>query len=90
MNEALKSSLPVLLAVGVPSLMVLVGILLNQNTVNGIRVDLRDMKLEINGLRGEIVSLRNSVHNDIIMLIQRDGDKDTRLSLLEERFKRDR
>ena len=97
MNEALKQSLPILLAVGIPSLMVLVGTLLNQNALNGLRmefrdmkVDLRDLKLEVNGLRGEMVGLRDSVHNDIIMLVQRDGDKDTQLSILEERSKRDR
>ncbi len=97
MNEALKASLPVILAVGAPSLMVLVGILLNQNAVNGMRmdlrdlkVDLRDLKLEVNGLRGEIVAMRDSFHGDIVMLVQRDGDKDTRLALLEERTKPNR
>ena len=78
MNEVLKASLPSLLAVSVPSLMVLVGILLNQRAVDGVRADLRDLKSEMN-------AMRTTFHSDIVMLVQRDGDKDTRIAILEER-----
>ncbi len=83
MNEVVKASLPSLLAISVPSLMVLVGILLNQRAVDSLRADLRDLKTEVN-------AMRNTFHGDILMLLQRDADKDTRISVLEERSKPNR
>jgi hypothetical protein len=124
MTEILKASLPTLLAVMVPTLMVLVGILLNKSDINridaqmtklnekmdGLATDLRSEMADLStslrsemadlstslrsemgdlstNLRSEMAQMRNSFHSDILMLVQRDGDKDTRIALLEERSK---
>ncbi len=76
MNELIKSSIPAVL----PTLMVLVGILLNKSDIN--RLDAR-----MSSLNDKMDAMRDSFHNDILMLVQRDGDKDSRLARLEERAK---
>jgi hypothetical protein len=89
MNDVLKASLPSLLAVSVPSLMVLVGILMNQRAVDSVRADLRDLRADIKTdmgkLNDKMDKIKDSFHDDIVMLVQRDGDKDARISRLEER-----
>lgn len=41
----------------------------------------------INVLAGEIVALRQQLHDDIVMLVGRDTDKSERLARLEEKNK---
>jgi len=79
-----------LLTIGLPSLMVLVGILMNRDAVNAIRKDIdrldgRMTKLEdnMNSLRGEMAALRTSFHNDVIMLMERDTKLEQRVARLE-------
>jgi hypothetical protein len=69
-----------ILSIGIPTLMVLVGILLNRNDAN--RIDARVTALEVS-LRSEMQSLRSQFHNDVLMLLQHDKEQDTRITRLE-------
>ena len=87
LKDALTLAIPTLM----PTLMVLVGILLNQRAIDRLdgRISALETSLrgEINSLRGEMNALRSQFHSDILMLMGRDTDKDARLSRLEEREK---
>ena len=78
-----------------PTLTVLVGILLNQASANrldarisalevALRAEIGSLRGEINVLRGEISALRTSMHNDVVMLIERDNKLEARVSRLEQ------
>ncbi len=88
-----------IVAIVLPTLTILVGILLNQTATN--RLDARisalktalraeisgqttSLRTEMSGLRGEINALRISFHNDIVMLLERDNKLDARVSRLEQ------
>ncbi len=88
-----------ILAIALPTLTVLVGILLNQASTNrldarisALEVALRaeisgqtgSLRAEMAGLRGELNALRVSFHNDVVMLIERDNKLDARVSRLEQ------
>ena len=55
-------------SVGVPSFLVLVGILVNLFTASGLRTEMGTLRTE---LHGEMVSLRNLVHTDQVALHER-------------------
>lgn len=65
-----------ILAITLPTLTVLVGILLNQNGLN--RLDTRitylesSLRGEMAAMRGEIITLRSAFHSDVVMLLERD------------------
>ena len=87
-----------LIPAALPTLMVLVGILLNQNAINRVdgrlaAIDTRMTGME-NGLRAEIAASQNSLraeiaasrkqsHDDIVMLLGHDRDQDIRITRLE-------
>jgi hypothetical protein len=91
----MKGALAIALPTALPRLMVLVGILLNQRSTD--KLDARITTLE-GSLRGEMkalegslrtgmIALRNQFHSDILMLMGRDIDLDSRITRLEERGK---
>jgi len=59
---------PVLIAAIVPTLVVLIGILLNRQDAISIRSEL---KTEIGQLRAEIITLRDNIHRDMVGLHER-------------------
>lgn len=81
------------LTITLPTLMVLVGILLNRNDVNRLdaRITALDSSLRAdiskleNSLRNEMIALRTQFHNDVLMLMGSDKDHDRRIARLEER-----
>ncbi len=85
MNELWKSAVPAVL----PALMVLVGILLNKSDINRLDAQMGKLNDTMDAMRdslnGKMDAMKDSLHGDILMLVQRDGDKDTRLMRLEER-----
>jgi hypothetical protein len=72
-----ESFCPASISATLPALMVLVGILLNKSDIN--RLDTQMSKLN-----DKMDAVRDSFHSDILMLVQRDGDKYARISRLEE------
>jgi hypothetical protein len=87
MNEVWLAVIPAT----IPTLAVLVGILLNQNGLDGLesRMTAMENRLDrrIDTLAAEIFALRKQLHDDIVMFIGRDTDKSERLARLEERNK---
>jgi hypothetical protein len=87
MNEVWLAVIPAT----IPTLAVLVGILLNQNGLDGLesRMTAMENRLDrrIDTLAAEIFALRKQLHDDIVMFIGRDTDKSERLARLEERIK---
>jgi hypothetical protein len=92
MKEIILASLPA----AIPTLTVLVALLINQVAINRLASEVRDVRgeigglrgefrSEIGGLRGEINSLRKQLHDDIVMLVSRDTEKAERLARLEEK-----
>jgi hypothetical protein len=80
MNENLKD----ILIVGLPTLMVLVGILLNRNDSNQIRGEMATLRGEFHAEMGK---LRDLFHSDIVHLLEHDRDQDSRITRIEERTK---
>jgi hypothetical protein len=82
-----------ILAITLPTLMVLVGILLNRNDAN--RLDARMTALEASlraemmalesSVRAEMAALRAQFHNDVLMLLGSDKEQDMRITRLEQR-----
>jgi hypothetical protein len=76
-----------ILTIGIPTLAVLVGILLNRNDAN--RLDGR-ITGEVNSLRvslqAEIAASRKQSHDDIMMLVGIAREHETRLTRVESRF----
>ncbi|HEY0797356.1 MAG TPA: hypothetical protein VGD64_16405 [Acidisarcina sp.] len=70
------------LAVGVPSILVLLGILLNFFQYNSLRTEIRT---EINGLRAEMISILTELRADINLLTGKVIELVDRLSRLEAR-----
>jgi len=88
------TSLATILTIGLPTLSVLIGILLNRDAVSSLRGDIgrvdarialheTSLRGEIGTLRAEIVSLRASFHSDVLMLLERDSKLETRVARLE-------
>jgi hypothetical protein len=78
----MKEALVALAGSALPTLMVLIGILLNRNDIN--RLDGRITALE-GSLRGEMNAMRDRFHNDMMMLMSSNGALDARVSKLEEK-----
>lgn len=76
------NTVSIALTIALPSLMVLVGILINRN--DATRLDARLTSME-SGLRSEISASRTQFHNDVLMLLGSDKQQDTRITRLEER-----
>jgi hypothetical protein len=70
--------------------MVLVGILVNKNDINRLDTQMSRLNDQMSKLNDKVDAMKDSFHNDVIMLLQRDADKDTRLARLEERLKSSR
>jgi hypothetical protein len=87
MNENLKD----ILIVGLPTLMVLVGILLNRNDSNQLRGEMAtlrgEMRAEFSNIRSEFNQMRDLFHSDIVHLLEHDRDQDSRITRIEERTK---
>jgi hypothetical protein len=88
----MQEALTVLAGSALPTLMVLVGILLNRNDINrldtqmnGLRGEMNGLRGEMNSLRGEFNALRSQMHSDMMMLMSTNGDFEMRISKLEER-----
>jgi division protein CdvB (Snf7/Vps24/ESCRT-III family) len=75
----------------IPTLAVLVGILLNQNSANRLdaKIDRLEARLNdrIDHLEARIDTLSKQLNDAILMLMGRDTDKSERLARLEERSK---
>ena len=74
--------LATIFTIGIPTLAVLVGILLNRNDAN--RLDARITGVEQN-LRAEIAAGRKQAHDDIMTLIGIAREHETRITRLESR-----
>jgi hypothetical protein len=71
------------IAIAIPTLAVLFGILLNRQDITTLRSEMRvemtamrtefkaDLHREIGGLRGEIITLRDNIHQDMSGLHER-------------------
>jgi archaellum component FlaC len=59
----MQEALTVLAGSALPTLMVLVGILLNRNDINRLDTQMNGLRGEMNGLRGEMNSLRGEFNN---------------------------
>jgi len=95
----MHDALTVLAGSALPTLMVLVGILLNRNDINrldtqmnslrgemnGLRSEFNGLRSEFNGLRSEFNGLRSQMHSDMMMLMSTNGEFDKRISHLEEK-----
>jgi archaellum component FlaC len=95
----MQEALTVLAGSALPTLMVLVGILLNRNDINrldtqiaglrgemnGLRSEFNGLRSEFNGLRSEFNGLRSQMHSDMMMLMSTNGEFDKRISKLEEK-----
>jgi chromosome segregation ATPase len=96
-DDAMTS--PEMLAIGLPTLSVLVGILLNRNDVgrlytrisnevSALRGDIHGLRGEMNGLRGEISKLRDetrSIRDDQREFYRSLGEHEIRLDNLEKK-----
>ncbi len=78
----MKEAIAALAASALPTLMVLVGILLNRNDIN--RLDGRISALEVS-LRGEIAAFRSQVHDDLKMVHGAGNEMDKRITRLEQK-----
>ena len=78
-----------ILTIGIPTLAVLVGILMNRNDANQIRAEIGQLRSEtrneIGQIRGEISTARKQSHDDVIMLMGVVRDLDIRTTRLEGR-----
>ena len=79
-----------------PTLMVLVGILLNKNDINQVRTSISELRgemasvrtelrAEISGVRAELGDFKAQSHNDIMTLTGLYHDIDKRVSRLEDK-----
>ena len=68
-----------------PTLMVLVGILLNKNDINQVRSSISEVRGEMGAIRVEINALRTQFHSDIQMLTGLYHYVDKRVSRLEDK-----
>jgi hypothetical protein len=83
-----------------PTLMVLIGILLNRNDINrldgrisglesSLRAEMSGMRSELNGridgVRGDLTNFRSQVHNDLMTIMGINNELDKRVSVLEEK-----
>ncbi len=78
----MKEAMAALAGSALPTLMVLIGILLNRNDIN--RLDGRITTLE-GSLRGEMNAMRDRFHADMMMLMSSNAALDARVSKLEEK-----
>jgi hypothetical protein len=92
LNEIPKASVPALISATLSTLMVLVGILLNRSDINRLDAQMTKLNDKMDAmdamdawLNDRMDAMRDSFHSDIVMLVQRDGDKDSRISRLGER-----
>ncbi len=69
-----------ILTIGIPTLTVLVGILLNRDANN--KFESRMNSLESN-LRSEMTALRAQLHSDLILLLERDNKLESRVARLK-------
>ena len=89
-----------ILTIGIPTLAVLVGILMNRNDANRLDAKIAGLDGKLNGridnvngridtlaseLRAEIAAARKQSHDDVIMLMGVVRDLDTRTTRLEGR-----
>ena len=76
-----------ILNIGIPTLTVLVGILLNRDATNKLDSRINSLDSRINSLesslRSEMTSLRAQVHSDLILLLERDNKLESRVAKLE-------
>ena len=85
----MREALVALAGSALPTLVVLVGILLNRNNIN--RLDGRitalegSLRGEMGSLRGEMNSMRDRFHADMMMLMSSNASLDARVSKLEEK-----
>jgi hypothetical protein len=85
----MKEAMAALAGSALPTLMVLIGILLNRNDIN--RLDGRitalegSLRGEMHGLRGEMNAMRDRFHADMMMLMSSNAALDARVSKLEEK-----
>lgn len=75
-----------------PTIMVLVGILMNKNDINQVRSSISELRGEMNGVRGEMNAMRGQFHSDInglrsdiATLVGISNDLDKRVSRLEDK-----
>ncbi len=92
-NRMNKDLIVTALTISLPSLMVLVGILVNRNDAN--RLDARitneisrlesSIRSDMAAMRGEMSAMRTQFHSDVLMLMSSDKEQDRRITRLEER-----
>jgi hypothetical protein len=91
MNEAIKEAVPIVLALSIPSLMVIIGILVNKNDANRLdgRITALESKMDarFNATDAKIDRLSEVIHQGILNLNIKAGEDDTRISLLEAKTK---
>lgn len=71
-----------ILTIGIPTLAVLIGILLNRNDAN--RLDARITSVEQN-LRNEIAAARKQAHDDTMILVNISREHEGRITRVESR-----
>jgi len=75
--------LPLFLAVSMPTLVAIVGIILQQSSLNGLRVEFR---AEIGGLRGEIKEIAKELKDFRIEMAKEIGALATRIAVIETKL----
>jgi hypothetical protein len=79
--------------IGIPTLVIILGILLNRSDVRELRTEMRaeirglrgEMTSEISGLRSEIANLRSEFHHEFREFYRTLGQHDVRIENLEKR-----
>ena len=75
--------------IGIPTLVIILGILLNRSDVKELRVEIRglrgEMTSEIGALRAEIANLRSEFHHEFREFYRTLGQHDVRIDNLEKR-----
>ena len=76
-----------LLAIFIPTLTVLIGILLNRDATNrleaSVRADISTLRTDMAGLRSDMTALRAQTHSDLILLLERDNKLESRVAQIE-------
>jgi len=83
------TNVEVYLAIGIPSVLVLIGIFVNLHGTSTLRAEVTSLRAEfhskfdsgISGLRLEMISLRNAIHDDMVGVHER-------IAIVEDRTKR--
>jgi hypothetical protein len=74
-----------LLSIGLPMLLVLIGILLNERNISNLRSDMKDMRKELTGELKEVRSRIDRIDSDLAHFFKVTGILEGRLDELSKR-----